>query len=89
MNTNSELIIERLHELTDVDFERDSAVPEQAQLRSLLTQFMENEARSGSMDFGCITPLYVYRMWGGQYPIEEIENGLAELRMTQKAGNEH
>ena len=71
MNTNSELIIERLHELTDVDFERDSAVPEQAQLRSLLTQFMENEARSGSMDFGCITPLYVYRMWGGQYPIED------------------
>jgi hypothetical protein len=71
MNTNSELIIERLHELTDVDFERDSAVPEQAQLRSLLTQFMENEARSVSMDFGCITPLYVYRMWGGQYPIED------------------
>ena len=50
---------------------------------------METEARSGSMDFGCITPLYVYRMWGGQYPIEEIEKGLAELRMTQKAGNEH
>ena len=45
-----------------------------------LQEFLENEARSGSMDFGCITPLYVYRMWGGQYPIEEIENGLAELR---------
>ena len=54
-----------------------------------LQEFLETEARSGSMDFGCITPLYVYRMWGGQYPIEEIENGLAELRMTQKAGNEH
>jgi hypothetical protein len=80
MNISPNLINERLHELTDIDFERDSAVPEQAQLRSLLTQFMENEARSGSMDFGCITPLYVYRMWGGQYPIEEIENGLAELR---------
>lgn len=25
---------------------------------------MENEARSGSMDFGCITPLYVYRAMG-------------------------
>ena len=45
-----------------------------------LQELMETEARSGSMDFGCITPLYVYRMWGGQYPIEEIENGLAELR---------
>ena len=56
---------------------------------SRLREFLINEARSGSMDFGCITPLYVYRMWGGQYPIEEIEKGLAELRMTQKAGNEH
>ena len=73
-------LIERLQELTDVDFERDSAVPEQAQLRSLLTQFMENEARSCSMDFGCITPLYVYRMWGGQYPMEEIEKAMLEVR---------
>ena len=45
-----------------------------------LKEFMENEARSGSMDFGCITPLYVYRMFGGQYSMEDIENGLAELR---------
>ena len=45
-----------------------------------LQEFLETEARSGSMDFGCITPLYVYRMWGGQYPIEDIENGLTELR---------
>ena len=41
---------------------------------------MENEARSGSMDFGCITPLYVYRMFGGQYSMDDIENGLTELR---------
>ena len=41
---------------------------------------MENEARSGSMDFGCITPQYVYRMWGGQVPLSEIEDGLRELR---------
>ena len=45
-----------------------------------LREFMETEARSGSMDFGCITPLYVYRMWGGAVPIEEISTGLAELR---------
>ncbi len=31
-----------------------------------LKESLETEARSGSMDFGCITPLYVYRMWGGQ-----------------------
>lgn len=45
-----------------------------------LKEFMENEARSGSMDFGCITPLYVYRMFGGQYSMEDIESGLTELR---------
>ena len=45
-----------------------------------LKEFIENEARSGSMDFGCVTPLYVYRMWGGCVSIEEIEMGLTELR---------
>lgn len=47
---------------------------------SRLREFMENEARSCSMDFGCITPLYVYRAWGGAIPMEDIENGLIELR---------
>ena len=47
---------------------------------SRLREFVENEVRSGSMDFGCITPLYVYRMWGGTIPMEDIENGLIELR---------
>ena len=45
-----------------------------------LREFMETEARSGSMDFGCVTPLYVYRMWGGTIPMEDIENGLREIR---------
>ncbi len=47
---------------------------------SRLKDFIEQEARSGSMDFGCITPLYVYRMWGGAVPLEDIETGLMELR---------
>lgn len=38
-----------------------------------LKSFIESEARSCSMDFGCITPLYVYRMWGGMVPFDEIE----------------
>ena len=38
-----------------------------------LKEFMEIEARSCSMDFGCITPLYVYRMWGGTASLNEIE----------------
>ena len=46
---------------------------------SRLREFIENEVRSGSMDLGCITPLYVYRMCGGAIPMEDIENGLMEL----------
>ena len=45
-----------------------------------LLQFMENEARSCSMDLGCITPLYVYRMWGGTVSIEDIEYGLKVIK---------
>ena len=45
-----------------------------------LKTFMENEARSCSMDFGCITLEYVYRMWGGKFSMGDIENGLAEIR---------
>ena len=45
-----------------------------------LRQFIENEARSCSMDFGCITPLYVYRMWGSEVAIEDIESAMAEIK---------
>ena len=45
-----------------------------------LREFLEMEARSGSMDFGCVTPLYVYRSWGGTVAIDEIAAGLKELR---------
>lgn len=50
------------------------------QIVERLKELMENEARSCSMDVGCITPLYVYRMWGGTIPMEDIENGLREIR---------
>ena len=45
-----------------------------------LQSFLENEARSCSMDFGCVTPLYVYRMWGGTVELEDIEKGLKEIK---------
>ena len=45
-----------------------------------LREFMDNEARSCSMDYGCITPIYVYRMWGGSVAIEEIANAMSEVR---------
>ena len=53
-----------------------------AEFLDRLKEFIEDEARSGSMDFGCITPLYIYRMWGGTVAIDEIEAGLKELRKT-------
>lgn len=49
-------------------------------LVSSLKEFLDNEARSGSMDYGCVTPLYVYRMFGGTMPIGEIESALNYLK---------
>lgn len=45
-----------------------------------LREFLENEARSCSMDFGCETPEYVFRSWGGSVAMDEIATGLTELR---------
>ena len=45
-----------------------------------LREFMNDEARSCSMDFGCVTPEYVYRIWGGAVSLEEIEYGLDRIR---------
>ncbi len=42
------------------------------EIENRLIEFMVHEARSCSMDFGCITPLYVYRMWGGEIAYDEI-----------------
>ena len=45
-----------------------------------LRELFENEARACSMDFGCVTPEYVFRSWGGSVTIDEIATGLTELR---------
>lgn len=50
-----------------------------------LREFIEDEARSCSMDFGCVTPEYVYRMWGGKVELEEIKEAL-DLVFMQKNG---
>ena len=46
-----------------------------------IRDLIENEARSCSMDFGCITPLYVYRMLGGSVSIEKIEQVMSNIKM--------
>ena len=45
-----------------------------------LKSFIENETRSCSMDFGVISPEYVFRMWGGKVSIENIKEGFKELQ---------
>ena len=45
-----------------------------------IKEFMEDEARSCSMDFGCVTPLYIYRMLGGVVALEEIEAAIVDVR---------
>ena len=50
---------------------------------SRLRDFIEDEVRSGSMDFGCITPLYVYRMLGGAVSMKEISTAMDEIKKNQ------
>lgn len=59
---------------------KDRYLGEHSSLCSLLTQFIENEMRSCSMDYGCITAEYVYRMWGGTVALEDIEAAMAEIK---------
>lgn len=49
------------------------------ELITRLRDFIEMEARSGSMDPALITPDYVYRMWGGAVEMAEIETAMKAL----------
>ena len=53
---------------------------EENSLNHRLREFIEYETRSCSMDFGCITPLYVYRMLGGEVSMEEISIAMDEIK---------
>lgn len=48
---------------------------------SQLKEFMENEARSCSMDFGCVTSEYVFRSWGGLVPLSDIKAAMQEVTL--------
>ena len=49
-------------------------------LVSRLRDFLESEARSCSMDPACVTPEYVFRMWGGKVPLDDIAKALDEAK---------
>ena len=53
----------------------------QSDMISRIREFMENEARSCSMDFGCVTPEYVYRSWGGAVAIEDIAAAMKQVKL--------
>lgn len=50
-------------------------------LISRLKEFMVNEARSCSRDFGCVTPEYVYRCWGGTVAVDDIAVAMKSVKL--------
>ncbi len=52
-------------------------------VKERLHRFLDDEARSCSMDYGCITPEYIYRMWGGCVSLEDIADALNDIRNKQ------
>lgn len=58
---------------------RKGKIMDKQELIQRLNEFIDNESRSCSMDFGGITPLYVYRMWNGSVAFEDIEAAMAEI----------
>ena len=57
---------------------------EKSEIIPRLREFLENEARSCSMDFGCVTPEYVNRIWGGNVAVEDIAAALTEINKECK-----
>ena len=70
MNTNVQEFLRPAEQATKVERAMNMDIVEK------LKEFMDNEARSCSMDYGGVTPIYVYRMWGGQVPLNEIESAM-------------
>lgn len=45
-----------------------------------LQDFMECEGKSCSFDPELVTPEYVYRMWGGSVPLEDIKSAMLQIQ---------
>ena len=46
-------------------------------------QWMEDEGMSSLSEYGANTPMYIYRMWGGDVPLKEIEKALGEVQPSR------
>ena len=53
-----------------------------SELVKRLREFIEMEARSGSMEPSLITAEYVYRMWGGAVELRDIEECMANSEIV-------
>lgn len=49
-------------------------------LERRIRRFIEHEAKSCSMEPGLVTAEYIFRMWGGTVPLEEIEAALKHVK---------
>ena len=45
-----------------------------------LRHWKEDEGMSSPSEYGASTPMYIYRMWGGEVPLKEIEKALGEMK---------
>ena len=62
------------------EFDYKKLINMNTELVERVRTFMENEARSCSMDFGCVDAKYVQRMLGGLYSVENIEAALKTVK---------
>ncbi len=49
---------------------------DRTELKRKIEELREMESRSCSMEPALITPEYVFRMWGGTVPLEEIQEAM-------------
>ena len=49
---------------------------DRTELKRKIEELREMESRSCSMESALITPEYVFRMWGGTVPLEEIREAM-------------
>ena len=49
---------------------------DRTELKLKIEALREMESRSCSMEPSLITPEYVFRMWGGKVPLEEIREAM-------------
>ena len=53
---------------------------EKKDLVERIRQLMTDEGMTSTADYGTMTAQYIYKMWGGEVPLKEIETAMAEIQ---------